>query len=214
MANDAAVQEALHELAGRLVIPVDLIEVHRRQPSLGRTREFQSIRYGAFLLAYASFERYFNHLVELHGGPSRGLPATMDKIREAIATHLAVINATGQWRARVRVAPTRDSRDRRAKWTYLESQRLRDYLRDAQQLRHRLAHGAEPTGTTNHSQTLFALAKGGVSANLMWVEGFVQAVQDLASITAITISGPGVELPGWPEPTRSGVSAAMLPPPY
>lgn len=214
MADTAAVESALDELSVRLRIPADLLNVHRQQPGRSRSREFRSIRYGAFLLSYGPFERFFNRLIEAHGGASQGLPATMDKIRERLAVQTGVTNTTADWRARVRIAPAPTSPDKRAKWAYLDSQRLRDYLLDAKSLRNLLAHGADPTRASNRSATLPILASGGVSVNLMWVEGFLQAVEDLASITAINLAGRSVRIPDWPAPDRSGVSKAELPSPY
>lgn len=209
-----AVQEALSELAARLVIPADLISVHRSQPGRARTRRHQSIRYGAFLLAYGPFERFFNSLIEQHGGPSQGLSPLPDKLRQKFRDGLGVADLTRSWRARARVSPGALSADRRWRWTTIQGQPLRDYLADAKRLRNLLAHGGDPKAGSNTSGTLHPLSNGGFSINLMWVEGFLQVVEDLSSITAIELVGPDVPLPTWPEPVRSGVSARLPLAPY
>src|SRR5262249_53875128 len=149
MIDAVAVQDALAELASRLVIPADLINVHRSDPNRSRAREYHSIRYGSFLLAYGPFERYFNRLVEKHGGPSRGLAPTTDKLRARFTQYLGVPDLTNSWRARARIAPVAKTGDSRWRWTYIQDQLLRDYLRDARQLRHLLAHGADPADAPN-----------------------------------------------------------------
>ncbi len=214
MVDANAVQAAVDELATRLVIPADLITVHRSQPGRGRSREYRSIRYGAFLLTYGPFERFFNRLVEWHGGPAQGLAPTPDTLREKFRRQLGVENLTRSWRARARVAPQPDARARLWRWTYIENQVLRDYLRDARRLRHLLAHGADPRDAPNEAGTLYVLGDGTVSVNLMWAEGFLQVVEDLAALTALDLAGREIILPSWPEPIRSDVSAARPPAPY
>ncbi|MDG6109519.1 hypothetical protein Daura_31790 [Dactylosporangium aurantiacum] len=208
-------QFALNELADRLVVPADLISVHRDDPARSRSRRYQSIRYGAFLLTYGPFERFFNRLIELHGGPSQGLSLTTDKLRSTFEQRLAVPNLTNSWKARVRVAPGTHSRDMRWRWIYLNGSALRDYLLDARRLRNLLAHGADPSDAENSSMTLYVRrAGGGHSVTLMWAEGFLQAAQDLASITARRLAGDDIALPDWPQPVRSGVSARLPEAPY
>lgn len=103
------VQFALDELADRLVVPADLISVHRDDPSRSRSRRYQSIRYEAFLLTYGPFERFFNRLIELQGGPSQGLSLTTDKLRSTFEQRLAVpeldeiVKSTGPGARRTRL---------------------------------------------------------------------------------------------------------------
>ncbi|MBQ1041459.1 hypothetical protein KBX03_02955 [Micromonospora sp. C72] len=209
------VQFALEELADRLVVPADLISVHRDDPTRNRRRRYQSIRYGAFLLTYGPFERFFNRLIELHGGPSQGLSLSTDKLRSTFERRLAVPNLTKTWKARVRVAPGQHGGDKRWRWTYLAGPDLRDYLLDARRLRHLLAHGADPSDAENSSKTLYERrSDGGRSVTLMWAEGFLQAAQDIASSTARRLAGEEVALPDWPQPVRSGVSARLPDAPY
>jgi hypothetical protein len=97
----------------------------------------------------------------------------------------------------------------------LKGRRLSLYLMDMKSLRDLLSHGSDPTLVTNNSQTLWPLVNGRFSMRLMGVEGLIQAVEDIASCTAISIAGSGVHLPIWPSPPESGVSAeGRLPSPY
>src|SRR6266566_8547974 len=50
------------ELAVRLRIPCDIVDVHRVNDS--RARIYSSLRYGAFLLAYAPLESFFTQLTK------------------------------------------------------------------------------------------------------------------------------------------------------
>src|SRR5439155_2438522 len=51
-----AVQEALANLAARLVTPVDFITIHRaNKDEAKRNPQYRSMRYGAFLQAYGPF---------------------------------------------------------------------------------------------------------------------------------------------------------------
>jgi|SRR3954452_15690454 hypothetical protein len=90
-----------------------------------------------------------------------------------------------------------------------------DYLLDARRLRHLLAHGADPSGADNCSMTLYVRrGDAGHSVTLMWGEGFLQAAQDIASLTARRLVGQDISLPDWPQPVRSGVSARLPDAPY
>jgi hypothetical protein len=53
-------ESAGSELALRLRIPCDIVDVHRINDS--RARIYSSLRYGAFLLAYAPLESFFTQL--------------------------------------------------------------------------------------------------------------------------------------------------------
>lgn len=222
MVDTTVVQEALEELAARLVVPVDMIAIHRDQPNdsdpgtarRAPQREYRSLRYGAFFLAYGPFEYFFNNIVGGHGGPGRDTPATADRIRDRIQRHVGVENVTRDWAARVRTAPAPDATTGMAPWLTLRTTRLGQYLRDARQLRHLLAHGGDPSKAPNEAETFYRLKSGGVSIRLPWVEGFIQGIEDLASRTALALA-PDTVLPEWPEPPRTKVSGPSLPPrPY
>ncbi|MFI6824143.1 hypothetical protein ACIBJE_24860 [Micromonospora sp. NPDC050187] len=207
MVDVAAVEEALSVLAARLVTPVDLITIHRDNiDEAKRNSRYRSMRYGAFLLTYGPFEMFFNHVIGAHGGPTQGTPATMERVRQRFSQHLGISDVTGQWRARVRAQPE-PGRGGRWLWTTIEAQRLDDYLRDAKAVRNRLAHGDDPQTAPNASGTLYDRKDGKTSITLMWVEGFVQAAQDLATITALELTGDNALIPEWPVPPRTGVSA-------
>ena len=47
--------------------------------------------------------------------------------------------------------------------------------------------------------------------SLMGAEGFIQACCDLASQTVLSYGGSVSDLPPWPEPGRSGLSAEKRP---
>ncbi|WP_141723181.1 hypothetical protein [Micromonospora matsumotoense] len=88
------------------------------------------------------------------------------------------------------------------------------YLRDAKAVRNRLAYGDDPRTAPNASGTLHDRKDGKTSITLMWVEGFVQAVQDLATITAFEVTGENVLIPERQVPPRTGMSANPPAPPY
>ncbi|MEU9509336.1 hypothetical protein AB0D32_24005 [Micromonospora sp. NPDC048170] len=76
------------------------------------------------------------------------------------------------------------------------------------------ARGGRWLWTTIQSQPLYGRKDGKTSITLMWVEGFVQATQDLATITALELTNDATLIPDWPVPPRTGVSANPPPPPY
>ena len=214
MVNAAAVEEALGVLAVRLVTPVDLITIHRdNMDKARRNSRYRSMRYGAFLLTYGPFEMFFNQLIGAHDGPRQNTPATMERIRQRFGQHLDAPDITAQWRARVRAQPE-PGRGGRWLWTTIEAQRLDNYLRDAKAVRNRLAHGDDPQNAPNDSGTLYDRKDGKTSITLMWVEGFVQAVQDLATITALELTQDRTLIPDWPVPPRTEVSANPPAPPW
>jgi hypothetical protein len=212
-ASPNSINVALTEMAARMTVPCDIIAVHRGQPGRSRAREFKSLRYGAFLLAYGAFEAYLDAAVGYRASTDRSIGVNPDKFRTAVDSVHGVPNVTGRWKARTRIAPD-GSTGNRSPWAYLEKQRLRLYLADMTSLRHLLAHGGDPLRCANAAHTL-NVVKGGVSIRLMQVEGFIQAVEDLASETAIAILGAAAEIPEWPVPPLTGASSAgLLPRPY
>ncbi|WP_212825220.1 hypothetical protein [Polymorphospora rubra] len=193
---------------------MDLIAIHRAdKDEAKRNPQYRSLRFGAFLQAYGPFEMFFNDLIGAHGGPSQGTPATVNRVRERIGQYLEVPDVTRRWRARVRSQPE-PGRGGRWLWTTIQARQLDDYLRDAKAVRNRLAHGDDPQTAPNASGTLYSRIDGKTSITLMWVEGFVQATQDLATITALELTGDTTLIPDWPVPPRTAVSANPPPPPY
>jgi hypothetical protein len=216
MERTPIVHNALAELAQRLIIPCDIVAVHRQDGLKlgGRERKWASLRYGAFLLAYAPLEAFLNNVTEYRREKNRTLPVSANRFRDAVRERWDVQNVTSKWGARTRAAPEPGT-GRRAKWVLLSGRRLDLYLEDMKCLRDLLGHGSEPTLVTNRSETLWPLIGGRFSMRLMGVEGFIQAVEDIASCTALAIAGTDTVLPDWPRPPESGVSAeGRLPAPY
>jgi len=196
------------ELAVRLRIPCDIVDVHRVSNS--RARIYSSLRYGAFLLAYAPLESFFTELTRYSDRASgRALPLNLDKIQRELAVQWP--NArfrTNLWEGRTRQQPTRPGS--RSEWVHLKSRRLKDYLSDMKTLRDLLSHGRDPVSVTNDGRTLWAVRRGW-SLRLMGVEGFIQFVEDLAEQALLEAGVPPERVPAWPEPQRSGISATGLP---
>lgn len=149
----------------------------------------------------------------MHMGSSARHTGHHDRVRERIGQYVGAPNVTHACRARVRAQPL-PGRGGRWLWTTIQTQRLSDYLRDAKAVRNRLVHGDDPQTAPNKSGTLYNRKDGKTSFTLMWVEGFVQATQDLATITALELTNDTALIPNWPMPPRTGVSANPPPPPY
>lgn len=77
-------------------------------------------------------------------------------------------------------------------------------------LRDLLSHGGDPYTATNDSGALWPVKKG-ASMQLMGVEGFLQACSDLAGQTILSYGGDLANIPTWPGPKRSGLSAKNAP---
>jgi hypothetical protein len=72
------------ELALRLRIPCDIVDVHQLNDS--RARIYSSLRYGAFLLAYAPLESFFTQITQYEERSNgRVLPLNLDKIQRELA---------------------------------------------------------------------------------------------------------------------------------
>jgi hypothetical protein len=196
------------ELAARLRIPCDIVDVHRVNDS--RARIYSSLRYGAFLLAYAPLESFFTQLTQYSKRANgRALPLNLDKIQRELAVQWP--NArfqTNLWEGRTRQQPAGPGS--RSEWAYLKGGRLKDYLSDMKTLRDLLIHGRDPVSVTNGSRTLWKV-RGGSSLRLMGVEGFIQFVEDLAEQALLEAGVPLERVPTWPEPQRSGISLTGLP---
>lgn len=219
------VQGSLYRLARNLQVPCDIVKIHRLQnvgnrPGKGRlggrTREYKSLRYGAFLLAVASFEAYFDDLVNYRRTRGRSIGINADRVGQVLQEQYGY-NPVPDWRARTRV-PGRSKHGNVSPWVYLKDKRLRNYLSDMQSLRNLLAHGGDPRFASNDAETLYPLSAGGVSLRLMSVEGFLQAAEDIASETAISISKANawsIDVPIWPAPPPTGTgNLTVLAVPY
>jgi hypothetical protein len=91
----------------------------------------------------------------------------------------------------------------------LKGNPLAHYLDDMKNLRDLLSHGGDPRRVTNKAGAFYAL-QSGHSVHLTTVEGFIQAVEDIASQTALTLFGTDICLPVWPLPplTTAGTRPA------
>ena len=79
----ALAEAAGDELAIRLRIPCDIIDVHRLNNS--RARIYSSLRYGAFLLAYAPLESFFTQFTQYaNRAKGHALPLNLDKIQREL----------------------------------------------------------------------------------------------------------------------------------
>jgi hypothetical protein len=77
-------ESAGEELALRLRIPCDIVDVHRLNNS--RARIYSNLRYGAFLLAYAPLESFFTELTRYaERANGRALPLNLNEIQRELA---------------------------------------------------------------------------------------------------------------------------------
>jgi hypothetical protein len=196
------------ELALRLRIPCDIVDVHRLSNS--RARIYSSLRYGAFLLAYAPLESFFTQLTgRAERANGRALPLNLDKIqRELDVQWPGARFRTNLWEGRTRQQPTRPGS--RSEWVLLKGGRLKGYLSDMKRLRDLLSHGADPVNVTNDGGTLWEV-RDGWSMRLMGVEGFIQFVEDIAEQALLEAGVQPERIPSWPEPQRSGISLTGRP---
>lgn len=167
------------ELALRLRIPCDIVDVHRINDS--RARIYASLRYGALPLSCAPLESFFTQLTRYtERANGRALPLNLDKIQRELDLQWPNERfQTNLWEGRTRQQPTRPGS--RSEWAHLKGGRLNDYLSDMKRLRNLLSHGGDPVSVTNGSRTLWKV-RGGWSLRLMGVEGFIQLAEDLASL--------------------------------
>jgi hypothetical protein len=196
------------ELAARLRIPCDILDVHRVNDSRGRI--YSSLRYGAFLLAFAPLEGFFTQLTQYGRRKSwRALPLNLDKIQQELDSQWPDAHfRTHRWEGRTRQQPTRPGS--RSEWAHLTGARLKAYLADMKMLRDLLSHGGNPVKVSNRGQTLWEV-RDGWSLRLMGVEGFIQLAEDLAEQALLEADVPPGNVPVWPEPQRSGISMSGLP---
>jgi hypothetical protein len=201
-------ESAGDELALRLRIPCDIVDVHRISES--RKRIFSSLRYGAFLLTYAPLEGFFTQLTGYAARTDgRALPLNLDKIQRELALRWPEAGfQVNLWEGRTRQQPT--VAGRRSEWALLKGRRLKDYLSDMKMLRDLLSHGGDPLSVTNDGRTLWKVGRGW-SMRLMGVEGFIQFTEDLAEQALLEAGLPLARFPIWPEPQRSGISLSGRP---
>lgn len=221
--------EAAEVTAARLEIPTKLITLHRdlqdaKMPdgsSIQRAKQ-HSLRWGIFLLVYGQAEGFFNEILGFRY-ECRTLPLNPDKIARQAAERHSVKLFAQDWGVRTRTL--RGLRGGRSDWeTYIGTERVRIYLADMKSLRDLLAHGDDPNMATNNSGALWVLkekrdpragddhSNRKVSMRLMGVEGFVQATTDLIAQTILAYGGTLEDVPDWPEPARSKLSAEDRPP--
>ncbi|MHA7618906.1 hypothetical protein ACX12M_10345 [Cellulosimicrobium cellulans] len=211
------VVDAAHALARGLANPCLLVTLHRDIDKvhgidgrrLGSSKKQYALRWAVFSMAYGALEAFFNDVLR-EPTNTRALPLNPDKLRNA-GSKQGVRLFTNEWGLRTRALKW-DATDGRSRWKiYAGSQDLAAYLADMKCLRDLLTHGQDPTKATNASGALWPLAGGGNSMRLMGAEGFIQACCDLASQTVLAYGGSTSDLPEWPEPERSGLSAEKRP---
>lgn len=210
--------DAAHALSASLVNPSLLITLHRDidrlegkdGKRLGQSAKQYALRWAVFSMTFAATEAFFNDVLRTEASGSRNLPLVPDKLREAGAKR-GIKLFTNEWGVRTRTLGTRAGN--RSRWTvYAGTRDVRSYLADMKNLRDLLSHGGDPFRASNNSGALWPLANGKHSMRLMGAEGFMQACSDLASQTVLAFGGKLEQVPVWPEPERSGLSAERRPP--
>ena len=212
--------DAIHaasELSASLLNPTLLITLHRDIEGhtgidgrpLGRSRKQYALRWAVFTMTYASIEAFFNDLLRDSVNGNRTLPLSSDKLRSA-GEKRGLKLFTNAWGVRTRTIGTQAGN--RSRWTtFTGTEGLRLYLGDMKDLRDILNHGGDPFSVSNRSGALWTLADGRKSMRIMGAEGFVQACTDLAAQTILAYGGQLRDVPTWPEPQRSGLSAEKRP---
>lgn len=209
--------DAAHALADGLANPSMLVTLHRDVDKLhgldgrrlGRSKKQHALRWSIFTMTYAALEAFFNDILR-EPSSTRVLPLHPDKLRNAGAKQ-GVQLFTNDWGLRTRALRPGSSTGHSRWVTFTGSQALNEYLGDMKYLRDLLTHGQDPMRATNKSGGLWPLARGRNSMRLMEAEGFMQACCDLAAQTVLAYGGLVSDLPAWPEPERSGLSAEKRP---
>lgn len=210
------VLRAAERLATSLTNPVLLVTLHRDIDGLvgkdgrplGRTAKQYALRWGVFSMTYAAIEGFFNDALTTGAPRSRPFPLSPDKLRAEGDKHQVKIFAN-DWGVRT-VVPGLFPWSRPRWRSYLGTQALRDYLGDMKNLRDRINHGGNVRAVSNESFAMWPVS-GGHSMSIMGAEGFIQACTDLATQTVLAYGGRLDQLPPWPEPQRSGLSAKKRP---
>ena len=175
---------------------------------LGRSSKQYALRWAVFTMTFAALEAFFNDAVRDPSSP-RTLPMHPDKLRLA-GERYGVRLFTNAWGVRTRTQMPFGGK--RSRWVvYSGTQALNAYLADMKRLRDLLNHGQDPRSAENTSGALWPLARGGNSMRVMGAEGFIQASCDLAAQTVLAFGGSTSDIPTWPEPARSGLSAEPRP---
>lgn len=210
--------KSAQSLADGLVNPSLLVTLHRDidklhgldERRLGSSSKQYALRWAIFTMSYSALEAFFNDILR-EPSDTRAIPLGTDKLRNASNKH-GVRLFTNDWGVRTR-AKRPASTDGRSRWmTFAGTQQLKAYLRDMKSLRDLLNHGQDPGRATNESGALWPLANGRHSMRLMGAEGFIQACCDMAAQTVLAYGGTLDDVPKWPEPGRSGLSAEKRPP--
>ncbi len=201
-------------MSDELKKPAFLISLHRDLGELSdshiewgekRGKKKGALRWGIFVLTYAATEAFFREALDPER-KYRSLPMNADKLRQA-GEERGVQLFTSDWALRTRVNGVNPSRGNRSQWIVFEgTEQVRKYLADMKSLRDLLSHGADPFSMTNESGAMWVQKKGN-SMPLMGAEGFLQACTDLAAQTILAFGGSAEQMPNWPEPRRSGISA-------
>jgi hypothetical protein len=167
------IERAVGEMHRALALPIDLISTKRMfQPGPGRTmRPMNRFHFIAGALAVAAFDVFTRELV----GGTRAIPFQYDKVRDRFAKANLHSNITGEWEARARVrAP--GAKLGHWRWvTYNSGKKIREYMVAAEDARNATSHGGSAAAIlVPHTER---------GLNLMWAEGLIQFVQDLAYCT-------------------------------
>lgn len=212
----ANVLAAAERLSTSLVNPTLLISLHRDLEglkgkdgkSLARSAKQYALRWGTFTMVFAALEGFFNDALTVGPPRNRPIPVSPDKLRSE-GDKIDVKIFTNDWGVRT-VTPGRASWSRPRCRTYVGSDDLRLYLGDMKSLRDRLSHGGDASSASNDSLALWPVS-GGHAMSIMGVEGFIHATTDLAAQTVLAFGGSIDQLPTWPEPQRSRLSAEKRP---
>lgn len=207
---------AAEQLSASLVNPTLLISLHRDLEglngkdgkSLAHSSKQYALRWGTFMLVFAALEGFFNEALTVGRPRNRPIPVNPDKLRTE-AEKIQVKIFTNDWGVRT-ITPGIMPWSRPRWRTYVGSNDLRHYLGDLKSLRDRLGHGGDVTSAPNNSRALWPVSDGH-TMSIMGVEGLIQATTDLASQTVLAFGGNIHQVPAWPEPQRSGLSAEKMP---
>ncbi|WP_139417702.1 hypothetical protein [Agromyces laixinhei] len=169
------VLDAARVVSERMKIPAEMITLHGRlrDATLPEGATLQgpgqhTLRWGAFMLAYAPLEAFFNAV--LPPTDNRPMPLNVDKIRQTAQREHDVSLFTKRWSLCTLVPPTAPESGQYCEWRrYRGTEETRTYLADMKSLRDRLSHGADPFSSTNRSGAMWSTQKG-PSLRMMGVE--------------------------------------------
>ena len=175
---------------------------------------YQSLRWGAFLLAFAGLEGFFDELVDYRAEHLRTIKINVDSlVREIEASWPGTSLRTAHWVTYTRGPATKPNMNKSEWHKLVGKKKINDYLTDMKDIRNILAHGGDGYLTTKpKSETLWPTKKHGYSLRMMGVEGFIRFSEDLATWVGIDVAGDAIVRPSWPMPTPTGVSRENVPP--